>query len=80
MLTIPDLIQILNAQPQTRWTDLIGEGIGTLARELVEKAAPAPDLVQWFGEWARSARGEQRGLMLLTAPRGRAGRPARPAA
>ena len=69
MLTIPDLIQILNAQPQTRWTDLIGEGIGTLARELVEKAAPAPDLVQWFGEWARSARGEQRGLMLLTAHR-----------
>jgi hypothetical protein len=60
LLTIPDLVDILNGQPQTRWTDLIGEGIGTLARELVEMAAPVPDLVEWFGEWAREARGEQR--------------------
>lgn len=69
LITIPDLVNILNAQPQSRWTDLIGEGIGLLARELVEKAAPVPDLVQWFGEWAREARGEQRGLLLLTAHR-----------
>lgn len=69
LLTIPDLVAILNGQPQSRWTDLIGEGIGLLARELVEKAAPVPDLVQWFGEWAREARGEQRGLLLLTAHR-----------
>jgi ATP-dependent DNA helicase RecQ len=69
LLTIPDLVAILNAQPQNRWTDLIGEGIGILARELVEKAAPVPDLVQWFGEWARDARGEQRGLLLMTAHR-----------
>jgi ATP-dependent DNA helicase RecQ len=67
--TIPDLVALLNAQPQSRWTDLIGEGIGMLARELVEKAAPVPDLVQWFGEWARDVRGEQRGLLLLTAHR-----------
>ncbi|ULB09614.1 ATP-binding domain-containing protein [Cereibacter azotoformans] len=69
LLTIADLVGILNGLPQNRWTDLIGEGIGTLARELVEKAAPVPDLVQWFGEWAREARGEQRGLLLLTAHR-----------
>jgi ATP-dependent DNA helicase RecQ len=69
LLTIPDLVAILNAQPQSRWTDLIGEGIGTLARELVEKAAPVPDIVQWFGEWARDMRGEQRGLLLMTAHR-----------
>ncbi|WP_416236531.1 RecQ family ATP-dependent DNA helicase [Pseudorhodobacter sp.] len=69
LLTIPDLVEILNQQPQTRWTDLIGEGIGALARELVEKAAPVPDLVEWFGAWAREARGEQRGLLLLTAHR-----------
>jgi ATP-dependent DNA helicase RecQ len=69
LLTIPDLVAILNAQPQSRWTDLIGEGVGLLARELVEKAAPVPDLVQWFGEWAREARGEQRGLLLMTAHR-----------
>jgi ATP-dependent DNA helicase RecQ len=69
LLTIPDLVAILNTQQQTRWTNLIGEGIGTLARELVEKAAPVPDLVEWFGEWAREARSEQRGLLLLTAHR-----------
>jgi ATP-dependent DNA helicase RecQ len=69
LLTTADLQTLLNAQPQNRWTDLIGEGIGTLARELVEKAAPVPDLVQWFGEWARDARSEQRGLLLLTAHR-----------
>ena len=69
LLTIPDLVAMLNAQIQNRWTDLIGEGIGTLARELVEKAAPVPDLVQWFGEWARDVRGEQRGLLLMTAHR-----------
>ena len=69
MLGVDDLVALLNAQPQTRWTDLVGEGIGALARELAEKTATVPDLVQWFGEWARSARGEQRGLLLLTAHR-----------
>ncbi len=69
LLTIADLAAVLNAQTPSRWTDLIGEGVGLLARELVEKAAPVPDLVQWFGEWAREARGEQRGLLLLTAHR-----------
>lgn len=69
MLTIAELTKILNGLPQSRWTDLIGEGIGTLARELVLKAAPVPDLIQWFGEWAREARVEQRGLLLLTAHR-----------
>jgi ATP-dependent DNA helicase RecQ len=69
LLTIPDLVAILNSQSPSTWTDLIAEGIGTLARELVEKAAPVPDLVQWFGEWALDVRGEQQGLLLLTAHR-----------
>jgi ATP-dependent DNA helicase RecQ len=30
---------------------------------------PVPDLVEWFAEWARDTRGEQRGLLLLTAHR-----------
>jgi ATP-dependent DNA helicase RecQ len=34
LLSIADLTDLLNEQPQSRWTDLIGEGIGTLAREL----------------------------------------------
>jgi len=69
LLSISDLTGILNALPHSRWTDLIGEGIGTLARELSEKSAPVPELVEWFGEWAREARAEQRGLLLLTAHR-----------
>lgn len=30
---------------------------------------PVPDLVEWFAEWARDARSEQRSLLLLTAHR-----------
>jgi ATP-dependent DNA helicase RecQ len=69
LMTIADLLNALNRQPRSFWTDVIGEGIGTLAREIDEKAMPVPDLVQWLGEWAREARTEQRGLLLLTAHR-----------
>jgi ATP-dependent DNA helicase RecQ len=69
LLSISDLTGILNGLPQSRWTDLIGEGLGTLAREMSEKSAPVPELVEWLGEWAREARAEQRGLLLLTAHR-----------
>jgi ATP-dependent DNA helicase RecQ len=30
---------------------------------------PVPDLIEWFAEWARDARSEQRSLLLLTAHR-----------
>lgn len=66
---VPDLVDILNALPQSRWTDLIAEGIAILSRELGDKAAPVPDLIEWFAEWARDTRSEQRGLLLLTAHR-----------
>ena len=69
MLSVTDLRSLLSAQPQNNWTDLISDGIATLARELGDKPGPVPDLVQWFGEWARDARGQQRGLLLLTAHR-----------
>ncbi|WP_371039310.1 RecQ family ATP-dependent DNA helicase [Rhodosalinus sp. FB01] len=69
LVTIADLLDMLNRQPRSFWTDVIGEGIGTLAREIDEKAMPVPDLVQWLGEWAREARTAQRGLLLLTAHR-----------
>ncbi|MBW7921611.1 MAG: RecQ family ATP-dependent DNA helicase [Rubellimicrobium sp.] len=69
LLSIPDLVAILNEQPPGRWVNLIAEGIAALARELTDKTAPVPDLVEWFGEWAGAARGEQRGLLLLTAHR-----------
>lgn len=69
MLGITDLLDRLSDQPPSRWTDLIAEGIAALADELADKQMPVPDLIEWFGEWARDTRGEQRGLLLLTAHR-----------
>lgn len=66
---ITDLIGVLNKQSRTRWIDLIAEGIAALARELADKTMPVPDLIEWFAEWARDTRSEQRGLLLLTAHR-----------
>ncbi|WP_232816501.1 RecQ family ATP-dependent DNA helicase [Paracoccus zhejiangensis] len=68
-LGIGDLVERLNCQPGNRWIDLIAEGIAALAREIADKTIPAPDLIEWFAEWARDTRGEQRGLLLLTAHR-----------
>lgn len=69
LMNIADLLVELNALPRNRWTDLIAEGIAALARELADKTMPVPDLVEWFAEWARDTRGDQRGLLLLTAHR-----------
>ena len=69
MFTIRDLLDVLNEQPSNRWVDLIAEGIAELARELGKKTIPVPDAIEWLAEWARDVRGEQRGLLLLTAHR-----------
>ncbi len=69
LLSVGELLDALNAIPSNRWTDLIGEGIAALAKELANQSMPVPDLVEWFAEWARDARNEQRGLLLLTAHR-----------
>jgi ATP-dependent DNA helicase RecQ len=69
LLSIHDLVEMKNAIPSNRWTDLIAEGIAALAHEINTKAMPVPDLVEWFAEWARDARSEQRSLLLLTAHR-----------
>lgn len=69
LLGIAELLELLNGQTRNRWTDLIAEGIAALAREIADKAMPVPDLVEWFAEWSRDTRGEQRGLLLLTAHR-----------
>ncbi len=68
-LGIRDLLDLLNRQPGNRWTGLIAEGIAGLAREIADKTIPVPDLIEWFAEWSRDTRGEQRGLLLLTAHR-----------
>jgi len=69
LLTIRDLVDVLNAIPSNRWTGLITEGIAALAKELANKPMPVPDLVEWFAEWANDARSDQRALLLLTAHR-----------
>jgi ATP-dependent DNA helicase RecQ len=69
LLAVHDLVDLLNAIPSSRWTDLIAEGIAALAKELANKTMPVPDLVEWFAEWAIDARSDQRGLLLLTAHR-----------
>jgi ATP-dependent DNA helicase RecQ len=69
MLAVRDLVDVLNAIPSNRWTDLIAEGTAALAKELASKTIPVPDLVEWFAEWANDARGDQRALLLLTAHR-----------
>ena len=69
LLGIRDLVDVLNAIPSNRWTDLIAEGIAALAKELANKTMSVPDLVEWFAEWANDARSDQRALLLLTAHR-----------
>lgn len=69
LLDINDLLEMKNALPANRWTDLIAEGIAALLHEINTKSMPVPDLVEWFAEWARDARSEQRSLLLLTAHR-----------
>jgi ATP-dependent DNA helicase RecQ len=69
LVTISDLINHLNAQPPSRWVDLIAEGIAALARELGKVGMPALDIIEWLAEWSRETRGQQRGLLLLTGHR-----------
>ena len=69
LLGVRDLVEVLNAIPTNRWTDLIAEGIAALAKEIAGKTMPVPDLVEWFAEWSLDARSEQRSLLLLTAHR-----------
>ncbi|MGP3697945.1 RecQ family ATP-dependent DNA helicase [Rhodobacter sp. NSM] len=69
MLTIQDMLDVLNEQRSNRWVDLIAEGIADLARELGRKTIPVPDTIEWLAEWAQDIRSAQRGLLLLTAHR-----------
>lgn len=69
MLTIQDILDLLNEQRPNRWTDLVAEGIADLARDLGKKTIPVPDAVEWLAEWSQDIRATQRGLLLLTAHR-----------
>ncbi|MCA0045339.1 RecQ family ATP-dependent DNA helicase [Celeribacter litoreus] len=69
MLTIQDILNVLNEQAPSRWVDLLAEGIADLARDLGKKTIPVPDAVEWLAEWSQDVRRAQRGLLLLTAHR-----------
>lgn len=69
LLSLRELVALHNQLPRTKWSDLILQGLMDLNRELASKSAPAPDIIEWLGEWSREMRGLQRGLMLLTAHR-----------
>jgi ATP-dependent DNA helicase RecQ len=69
MLTVQDILDVLNEQARNRWIDLIAEGVADLARELGKSRIPAPEAIDWLGEWAQEIRGTQRGLLLSTAHR-----------
>jgi len=69
LLGVTDLLEIVNSLPRNRWSDLIAEGVAALAQEIGTGSASVLDLMEWFGEWARDARGEQHGLLLMTAHR-----------
>jgi ATP-dependent DNA helicase RecQ len=69
MLTIQEILNVLNEQPSNRWIDLIAAGVADLARELGQKTIPVLDTIEWLAEWAQEIRGVQRGLLLLTAHR-----------
>nr|WP_246531818.1 ATP-dependent helicase [Pseudohalocynthiibacter aestuariivivens] len=69
LFSVADLTKKLNAIPSSRWTKLIGEGLGILAREIDGRSLPSEDIIEWLAEWAGETWGEQRGLKLLTAHR-----------
>jgi ATP-dependent DNA helicase RecQ len=69
LLGIDDIIGVLNEQEINKWVELLAEGVAELARELKTKTMPVPDIVEWLAEWSRDTRGDQRGLLLLTAHR-----------
>lgn len=48
MLTIQDILDVLNQQPVNRWVDLIAEGIAGLARELGNRKIPVTDAIDWL--------------------------------
>lgn len=69
LLNVADLLEVSNNLPRNRWSDLIAVGIAALVQEIGAGSVSVPDLVEWFGEWSRDARSEQRGLLLTTAHR-----------
>jgi len=69
MLTTSQMQEFIASQPENRWWTMISDAVNAFSLELDGKAVPVADLIEMLAEWARDARHEQRGLMLLTAHR-----------
>ena len=69
LLNAGDMHQVLSAQANNRWTELLSEGLAALGREIGDAQMTVPDLIEWLAEWCCHTRGDQRGLLLLTAHR-----------
>ncbi len=69
VLSADDLAAFLARLPANRWTRLLERGVDALSREIGASRMAVPDLVEWIAEWSYETRGEQQGLLLLTAHR-----------
>lgn len=69
MLTVSQMQEFIAAQTANCWWTMISDALSAFSLELDGKAVAVADLVEMLAEWARDARQEQRGLMLLTAHR-----------
>jgi ATP-dependent DNA helicase RecQ len=69
MITIAQVQEYIAAQPQNCWWTMISDAVSALSVELDGRTVPVADFIEMLAEWARDARQEQRGLMLLTAHR-----------
>ena len=63
------LAELLQAQAQNRWTEMLEEALADHALEVGEARQPAGEFLHWLGEWARESRRKQKRLLLTTAHR-----------
>ena len=63
------LTELLQAQAQNRWTEMLEEALADHALEVGESLQPAGEFLHWLGEWARESRRKQKRLLVTTAHR-----------
>ena len=63
------LTELLQAQAQNRWTEMLEEALADHALEVGEARQPAGEFLHWLGEWARESRRKQKRLLVTTAHR-----------
>ena len=64
-----DLQAWLTGQISNAWIELLQEAVSEYALETGDSETPVEGFIEWLAEWGRDIRGQQRGLLLLTAHR-----------